>query len=656
LVGDRQATIGVMKMDAHFIRVLLIEDNPGDARLIQELLLEVNSVKFTLERVDRLSLGLQRLQENNLSQTTANTDFDIVLLDLSLPDTQGFETFIRLHGQARDLPIVVITGLNDETIAIKAVQAGAQDYLVKGQLSGELLVRSMRYAIERKRTEHKIREQAALLEIATDAIVVEELNNNVTFWNKGAERLYGWSTEEILGQCTSTILYKHPSAQFKNAQKVLFEHDEWSGELNQITKSGKEVIVESRWTLMRDENHNPKSILVVSTDITEKKGLEAQFLRAQRMESLGTLASGLAHDLNNILTPILSTAQLLQIKFPQTNERNQQLLKMLEINAKRGATLVKQVLSFARGVEGERTILHLSHIIAEVQQIIEETFPKAITTSFDVSQDLWAIIGNATQLHQVLMNLCINARDAMPDGGELAIATQNLFIDENYVRLNLDAKVGRFIQVTISDTGIGISSEVIDRIFEPFFTTKEFGKGTGLGLSTAIGIIRSHGGFVSVSSEVGKGTRFNLFLPAVVVPEFWESADAEILTGNNELVLVVDDEVAVCDSNKALLEAYNYQVLTANSGIEAIVLYTEHRDRISLVLVDIMMPSMDGALTIRALQKINPQIKIVAVSGLVSSSQITNVTNSGIQSFLPKPYTATELVKTVGQACRLRSS
>ncbi|MDX2216670.1 MAG: response regulator [Oculatellaceae cyanobacterium bins.114] len=633
-------------MERHSIHVLLIEDNPGDARLLRELLLEVNTVKFQLEHVGRLSQGLQRLQENN---------FDVILLDLSLPDTQGFETFTKLHGCARKIPIVVITGLNDETMAVTAVQEGAQDYLVKGQLTGDLLVRAVRYAIERKRTEHQIREQAALLDIATDAILVEDLNNRVVFWNKGAEHLYGWSAEEVLGKRTKAILYKQLSPQFQLAQKILFEQGEWSGELHQISRKDKEIIVESRWTLMRDEDYKPKSILVVSTDITEKKTLETQFLRAQRMESLGTLASGLAHDLNNILTPILSTAQLLQMKFPKTDERNQQLLKMLELNAKRGAMLVKQVLSFARGVEGERTILQLRHLIIEIQHIVEETFPKSIEIDLKIAQDLWTITGNATQLHQVLMNLCINACDAMPDGGKLAIAAQNLFIDENYARMNLDAKVGHFIQVSVSDTGSGIAPEVLDRIFEPFFTTKELGKGTGLGLSTVIGIVKNHGGFVSVSSELGKGTHFNLFFPAVVASEPWESKDSEILIGNNELVLVVDDEAAICASNKALLEAYNYQVLTANSGIEAIVLYTEYQDKISLVLVDIMMPSMDGALTIRALQKINPQIKIVAISGLVSSSQIAVVASSGIQSFLPKPYTAKELVQAVSQGCRVHT-
>lgn len=633
-------------MDEQSIHVLLIEDNPGDVRLLKELLADVHSVQFKMTHVDRLSQGIQCIQDDG---------FDVILLDLSLPDSQGFETFVQLHQYAGYVPVVVITGLNDETLAVKAVQQGAQDYLVKDQITGDLITRSIRYAIERKRTEQTIREQAALLDIATDAILVRDLEGHILFWNKGAERLYGWSAADVLGKKVDEILYKQPPTQFQEAHTVLVHQGEWSGELYHVTKSGKEIIVESRWTLMHDDTSKPKSVLVVSTNITGKKKLEAQFLRAQRMESLGTLASGLAHDLNNILTPVLSTAQLLRMKFADADERNRQLLQMLEVNAKRGATLVKQVLSFARGVEGERSVLQMKDIILEIQHIVEETFPKSIETYVTLAPDLWTIAGNATQLHQVLMNLCVNARDAMPDGGILTISAENLQIDEQFVRANLDAKVGSFVVVTVADTGTGIPSEIIDRIFEPFFTTKEFGKGTGLGLSTAIGIIRSHSGFLSVSSDVGKGTQFKLFLPAVMESEPEKSNNLEASAGNNELILVVDDEAAICDSNKALLEAYNYQVITANDGIEAIALYAEHKDEINLVLVDMMMPSMDGATTIRTLQKINPEVKIVAVSGLTPSAQIKAEISSGIQSFLQKPYSAQELIQTIGQAVREES-
>jgi two-component system, cell cycle sensor histidine kinase and response regulator CckA len=626
------------------IHVFLIEDNPGDRRLLQELLREVASVSIHLEYADSLSQGIQDLRENPV---------DIVLLDLFLPDSQGLSTFTQLQQQERDLPIVVTTGLNDETLALKAVQAGAQDYLVKGQITGELLVRSIRYAIERKRTEQKIREQAALLDIATDAILVRDVQNQILFWNKGAERLYGWTVDEALGK-TVGLLFQDGLAQVQLAQQQLMIDNEWQGELNQITKAGQNITVESRWTLVRDDDGKPKFILVVNTDVTAKKQLEAQFFRAQRMESIGTLASGIAHDLNNILTPVLTTAQLLQMKPGNLDERSLHMLKILETNARRGAEIIKQVLSFARGVEGNDTVLQTKHLIREIQQIIQETFPKSIEVEVDVPQELWTVIGNATQLHQVLMNLCVNARDAMPEGGLLSITAENLTLDRNYTRTNLEAKEGKFIAITVQDNGVGIAPELLDRIFEPFFTSKDVGKGTGLGLSTALGIIKSHRGFITVSSTPGQGTQFKMFLPAVTAANSAEVVDLGVLVGHQELILVVDDEVHVREVTKASLETYCYRALTACDGVEAIALYAQQQSDIGLVIVDMMMPTMDGATTIRILQKLNPQVKVIAVSGLPQDS-IESLTAAplGIQGFLPKPYTVEELVKAVYDALRL---
>jgi PAS domain S-box-containing protein len=625
-------------MESQSIQVLLIEDNPGDVRLLRETLLDTATVQFQLVHADRLSQGLALLQQSH---------FDVILLDLTLPDGQGLGTFIRLYEVAREMPIVVITGSDDQTLAVKSVQKGAQDYLVKGQLTGELLVRAIQYAIERKRTEQKIREQAALLDIATDAILVRDLQGQILFWNKGAERLYGWKAEEALGQKISQLLYRQTDAQRSEEHRSLNEQGEWHGELQQMTREGREITVESRWTVVRDGDRRPKSILVVNTDITEKKQLEAQFLRAQRMQSLGTLASGIAHDLNNILTPILTTAQLLQMKLPNVDDRTQLLLRTLETNARRGATLVKQVLSFARGAEGKHRVLQVKQLVEEIQPIIEETFPKSIDVYSNVSTELWSITGDANQLHQVLMNLCVNARDAMPHGGTLTISAENLTVDEEFVRLNLDAAVGDYVVLSVRDTGMGIPPEIIDRIFEPFFTTKELGKGTGLGLSTVIGIIKSHQGFINVTSVIGQGTEFRLFLPAIVANENTEAIDPELMTGHNELVLVVDDETTVLNSNRALLEAYNYRVLTAKDGVEAIALYAQHKADIKLVLVDMMMPGMDGAMTIRALQQLNPQVKIIAISGLMSRTQITAALNSEHQCLLLKPYTAKEFIQTI---------
>jgi PAS domain S-box-containing protein len=386
-------------------------------------------------------------------------------------------------------------------------------------------------------------------------------------------------------------------------------------------------------------------IYAIARDITEKKQLERQFLRTQRLESLGTLASGIAHDLNNILTPILAAAQLLPLKFPHADERTQQLLKTLETNSKRGAALVKQVLSFARGVEGKHTILQPRHPISEVSQIASQTFPKSIEISTDIDPELWTVFGDATQLHQVLMNLAINARDAMPDGGRLSISAANISIDEHYVQMNIEAKVGHYIAIDVVDTGIGMPPEVIERIFEPFFTTKELGKGTGLGLSTARDIVKKHGGFIKVSSQVGKGSQFQVYLPAIQETESPTAENLQLLQGRGELILIVDDEAPIREITKTLLEINNYRALTASDGIEAIAIYVQHQKEIAVVLVDPILPNMDGATTIRTLQKINPQVRIIAINNIAIGDRVDR--SLEVEAFLSKPYTAKDLLENL---------
>jgi PAS domain S-box-containing protein len=613
-----------------------VDDDEDDYVLTRDWFCEMEGARFELEWVASYDAALNAIAHN---------DHDVYLFDYRLGERNGLDLLDEAIAKGCKAPIILLTGQGDHEIDVEAMKAGAADYLDKSQLGAPLLERSIRYAMERKQAEQKIREQAALLDITTDAILVRDRENKILFWNKGAEQLYGWKADDVLGKNANKLLYKEPSSQLEVALKSVLEIGEWQGELHQVTKDDKKIIVESRWTLVRDEAKQPKSILTVNTDITQKKQLEAQFLRTQRLESIGTLASGIAHDLNNVLTPILMTAQLLETQVH--DERSKRLLPILVTNAKRGANLVKQVLSFARGLEGKFTILQIKHLISEIKQIAKQTFPKSIEFYTSIPQYLGTVFGDATQLHQVLMNLCVNARDAMPDGGTLSISAENVFIDQNHAKMNLDAQVGSYIVITVADTGTGIPPEILDRIFEPFFTTKEIGKGTGLGLSTVIGIIKSHGGFVKVYSEVGRGTQFKVYLPEAEVDQITPVEDLELPTGKGELILVVDDEAAIRDITKTSLETYNYRALTASDGIEAIALYAEHRQEISVVLTDMMMPSMDGATTIRTLRKIEPHVKIVAVSGLVSKDKLAQVASIGVKTFLPKPYTTKELLTTL---------
>jgi PAS domain S-box-containing protein len=511
---------------------------------------------------------------------------------------------------------------------------------------------SIRFDItKRKKAEEKIREQVALLDVTTDAIVVRDFENHILFWNHGAAQLYGWSAEEAIGKLTTDLLYKDSPTLIATARQAVTEQGEWQGELEKVNKLGKAVIVQSRWTLVRDEVGNPKAIMAVDTDITEKKLLEDQFLHAQRLESLGTLASGIAHDLNNILTPILTIAQLLPLKIPHLDERNQRLLQILQDSSRRGSDLVGQILSFARGAEGKRATIQVGHLLHEVGRVAKQTFPKSIVVCEDVHPpDLWMLSADATQLHQVFMNLCINARDAMPEGGTLTLEAKNIMLDATYTKMHLDAQVGPYIVITVTDTGTGLAPEVLDRMFEPFFTTKELGKGTGLGLSTVLTIVKQHGGFITVYSEPNKGTHFRVYLPALEGFDAPQSPEKlEALAGNGELILVVDDEAAIREITKISLETHNYQVITASDGIDAFSLYAEHKQAISVVILDLMMPLLNTSTIILTLKKMNPQVQIIAMSGLAPNQAITASDPTMIQAFLAKPFTTHELLQSLHQ-------
>jgi PAS domain S-box-containing protein len=505
---------------------------------------------------------------------------------------------------------------------------------------------------DRKLAEQKIREQANLLAIISDAIYVHDLENRILFWSQGAEKLYDCPADEMIDQDWRQLIAPETLLELENA---VLNQNTWQGEVTKRTQSGKAIVVMSRRSVMLDDAGAVKSILTVDTDITEKKLMESQFMRAQRLESLGMLASGIAHDLNNVLTPIIGIVQLLPLKITNLDPQIQRLLEVLNDSAHRGADLVKQILSFTRGIEGKPTNVQIGHLIAETQKIIQETFPKNIDLLVDLPTDLWLTAADATLLHQVFLNLCVNARDAMPMGGNLSITAENLEIDDNYAQMNLDADAGAYVVVTIADTGMGIPKEIVDRIFDPFFTTKDIGKGTGLGLSTVMGVIKSHHGFISVYSEMGKGTRFKVYLPATDEGNLDPAIKNELLFGNGELILVVDDETAVQEITKATLETHGYKTLLANDGIEAIALYAENKEKISVVLLDMMMPSLDSVTIIRTLSKLNSQVKIIAMSGLSTNESVTKMTSEGVQAFLAKPFTANELLQPLALICNLNN-
>lgn len=502
-------------------------------------------------------------------------------------------------------------------------------------------------AIQRRNTEEHLHQQASLLNITQDAIIVVNLEDQIIFWNRGAELIYGWAAREMIGKDAGLIVGNEKD-QYAGARARVLAQGEWSGELMSIATDGSEVTVASRWSLVTDDEGQPKSILIVNTDISEKKRLEMQFLRAQRMESIGRLSSGIAHDLNNVLAPILMSIQLL--KRDAQGGKSAKILETIETSAKRGADLIKQVLSFGRGIDKQEEAIIVAEVIESIENIIRQTFPKSIYVHTDHSTCRWAISGDATQLQQVLMNLCVNARDAMPEGGTLTITAEEAWFDEVHAKMDIDAKVGPYVVISVTDTGTGIAPEIMEKIFDPFFSTKEIGKGTGLGLSTVIGIVKNHGGFINVFSKKGQGSQFKVYLPAIsdsLTPTV-ESETGASVKGNGETILLVDDEAALRDVTKVSLESYGYTVLTAQDGIDALAVCAQNAKRIAIVVTDIMMPDMDGLALIPAIKRINPGIEIIAMSGLTTQDKVMNIT--GVSNYLSKPFSESELVRLIQES------
>jgi two-component system, cell cycle sensor histidine kinase and response regulator CckA len=501
--------------------------------------------------------------------------------------------------------------------------------------------------VEREAT---LREQAALLDESQDAIVVRDLAGEVTYWNLGAQRLYGWSAAEASGRPLAELVSVDPAAAERATRAVLTDGT-WRGELRHRSRGGDEVVVEARWILLRDAHATPTSILVTDTDVTERRRIEQQLLRAQRMESIGTLAGGIAHDLNNVLAPILLAVEL--IALDEEDEQKLELLRTVESSAQRGAEMVRQVLSFARGVSGERVELDVRELIDDVLGIVGDAFPRDVRLEPRLHAPLAAVNGDATQLHQVLMNLLVNARDAMPNGGTVRLRATTVVLDEQYAAVTPDASAGTYVAIEVEDDGHGMRPEVVDRAFEPFFTTKAHGEGTGLGLSTSLAIVRGHGGHIRVYSEPERGTTFRVHLPVASDPggTWVDAADAsppsDLPRGRGERVLVVDDEAAVRDITQQTLEAFGYRVDVAGDGAEAVALFARDPAGYDLVITDVTMPVMDGPATVHAVRSIRDGVPVIATSGLNANGNVGKAAAVGVEHFLGKPYTALTLLELV---------
>ncbi len=505
---------------------------------------------------------------------------------------------------------------------------------------------------ERESSRTMIREQATILSRIRDAVHVRDLDGQVISWNHGAEELYGWTADEAIGRNGADLLSVGDADEVE-LQVALERHGVWFGERHVKTKEGRELLIETRRSFIFDENEQPLSQLIIDADITAQKRAEADIRRSQRLESIGTMASGIAHDLNNVLTPILMGAKLLRRSDPSVP--SEQLISTITTSAERGANMVKQLLAFAGGGAGVRELVLPQELIREAQSILAHTLPKSIAITAEVQAGMWPILGDATELSQVLMNLAINARDAMPDGGVLTFAAEHVLQTPNQSHGFAGLPDGNYVCLSVSDTGCGIEPDRLDKIFDPFFTTKPHGKGTGLGLATSLGIVKGHGGTIRVYSEPGHGSRFAIYLPAQVSPPQFtgEGKVAESLHGTGQTVLVIDDETSILQTNQAALGKW-LSCADGRSGASAVSLLQDSSVTVDVVLIDMMMPDMDGPTTMLALKQIRHDVPIIASSGL--RRPLGSQAAENYDAFLAKPYTDQQLLRRVARVLHRAST
>ncbi len=529
------------------------------------------------------------------------------------------------------------------------------DFLLDARGKPYRMVGAMKDITERKQAEAKLKEQSMLIDSMRDAVIIRDLDDRILFWNKGAELIYGFSASEVMNKPAAKMLWRENQDDIKQIIQIVLRAGHWSGELKKRRKTGEELRVESNWILTYNEQEKQKAIITIDRDVTEQRRLQEQFLRAQRLDSLGRLAGGIAHDLNNIFTPMMLSLELLDTQ--TADEKSQKWIKALQRNLERGTQLVQQILNFARGAVSDMQPCNLANVLHELTDFIENTFPKNIQIQTQVAKDLPLVRADPMQIYQVLLNLAVNARDAMPAGGELSFHIEPFSVGERNALIHLDAKFGEYVRISVSDTGTGMSPEVLDKIFEPFFTTKEVGKGTGLGLSTVFSIVKHHQGFINVYSELGKGTAFRVYLPVWqqqedVVHQAAVLEQAQMRRGQGEKILIIDDEEAVCEIVRTLLTAHGYFVLTAQTGQAGVELLQQHQQSIEAAVVDMSMSGMDGLKTVQALRAISPTLKIIVASGFLDSERITLLKRENVEAFLQKPFEAAKLLQVLAEVCR----
>ncbi|HPG39886.1 MAG TPA: response regulator [bacterium] len=580
------------------------------------------------------------------------TQPDLVLMDIMLKgEIDGVVAAERIKSRF-EIPVIYLTAHSDEATLTRAKISQPFGYLIK-PFDERGLHTTIEMALYRHDMEIKLKQSeqwlSAVLNSIGDAVIATDSEGNIKFINPNAEVLTGWKQHEALDKQLDQVLNiknKEDEKLLNKPIKTGFKKgDSPNLVLNStlVTRFGNEVPIDSSTSPIRDEKGEINGAVIVFRDITEKVKLERQLTQAQKMESIGLMAGGVAHDFNNILAAILGYASFMKVKLLQ-DDPNFKYVETIERSAQRGAELTSQLLTFTRGGKQDIKPVNLNEIVNETVKIIKSTFDKAIEIETRLFEDLPSVKADEVQMQQMLMNLCVNARDAMTQGGKLIVETDLTLIHDHDTSFFMGAKAGSYVTISVADTGIGMDKDTLEKIFDPFFTTKEKGKGTGLGLSMVYGVVKNHGGFEKVTSELGKGTTFKIYFPAgEKVKKSQKTVNKKPVHGN-ELILVVDDEEPIREFVKDVLESYNYRVLLAENGEEAVTIFEKNKDKINLVILDMVMPKMGGLQTFIKLKMLNPKIKAFLSSGYSPDGQAGEILERGVNGFLQKPYEMNDLL------------
>ncbi len=623
--------------------ILLVEDEPGDAVLIKHLLDDAAPRRFILEVVSSLA---------DAGSYLARRQPELILLDLTLPDSRGLETVRSVLRLAPSVPIVVLTGHDDDEFALSTLEAGAQDYLVKGSVGGADLLRTIRHARVRAQLEARLvasqQRMQALLAAVPDIIVEVDADQVYTWANSAGYEFFG---DDLLGRPASHY-FVGQQQEYQAAQPHSAGDEVVYWESLQRRRDGKPRLLAWWSRVLRDEQGRVSGTLSTARDITEQRKLEEQLRQVQKMESVGTLAGGIAHDFNNILTAIIGYGQVSLLNASVDDALRGNIEQIMEA-AKRGAHLTQGLLLFSRKQPGERKPVDLNTIILQVEKFLQRMIGEDVLLRAELCAGSLPVLANAHQLEQVLLNLATNARDAMPGGGTFNVATSRIELDAEFIAEHGYGTTGSYALLSVSDSGMGMSEETRRRVFEPFFTTKEVGRGTGLGLAVTYGIVQQHDGYIKMYSEPGKGTTFRVYLPLLVGANLDEENKGNggqvCLSGKGETILVAEDDPAIRQMTCSVLERFGYRVIAAVDGEDAVEKFKEHRQQVDLLLFDLIMPRLNGKEAYDIIAGLVPGVRCLFASGYAPDMLRQKVFLDQQTPLLYKPMSINDLLEKVRQ-------